>query len=413
MNSPETDTTLYTAPWIVCLEQPSIKEGGILVHKGRIADVGKHEIISRKHPGVPKIELKGILLPPLINCHIHLELSAFREVKRPLPNSSMVNWIEELLQKRQECSPEKDTIAHALEAARKQYEDGVVLLADIHNDPNFSIPEKSGYPEIYSILELVAPTKKRAEEARDLLNRLSGKIAVSPHAPYSIRTKLITELKKRCLKENLLFSIHIAESKDEREFLEKKCGPFYRFLQKRNSWEEDMLGTRSYKGSIHYLNELSVLDHQTLLVHCVHISDKEIDIIKRSQAKVCLCPGSNEFLHAGFPPLERLLENGVTPAIGTDSFASNESLDMWREMKLLRKHFPRVDPKTIFKMATKAGAVALGREDDYGGLIVGKKAVFLQVYHEKFKNMSEEQLLDQLTLLGRPKELSVVRADLE
>ncbi len=95
--------------------------------------------------------------------------------------------------------------------------------------------------------------------------------------------------------------------------------------------------------------------------------------------KVCLCPGSNQFLQTGKAPVQDYLDQGLLPSLGTDSLASNPELSLWREMRLLAEAHPTVLPTEIFRMATQGGAEALGLEHRLGTLEPGKEADLLAV----------------------------------
>ena len=95
--------------------------------------------------------------------------------------------------------------------------------------------------------------------------------------------------------------------------------------------------------------------------------------------KVCLCPGSNRFLGVGSAPVERYLAQGILPALGTDSLASNPELSLWREMRLLAEASDAPDPSVIFAMATLGGAQALHLDAHLGSLEPGKEADVLAV----------------------------------
>ena len=156
-----------------------------------------------------------------------------------------------------------------------------------------------------------------------------------------------------------------------------------------------------------YLRQLGILDSMTLCVHCVHITENEIRLLANSGAHICLCPGSNRFLRVGKAPVQNMLKYGLLPALGTDSIASNETLDLWREMRILREDHPGIDPGKILEMASLGGAAALQCADDFGSLSPGRRAVFLEVNPEGLDRViSESQLADILTLNGRPQEVS-------
>jgi cytosine/adenosine deaminase-related metal-dependent hydrolase len=238
-----------------------------------------------------------------------------------------------------------------------------------------------------------------------MLSLLPAEQAVSPHAPYSTGADLIIALKKRARSNSHIFSIHLAESPDERAFLRSHSGPFRDFLEKRGSWDNSLLPEGDFSGSVDYLGKLGVLDENTLCVHCVHIDDDEIRMLAEHGVKVCLCPGSNRFLGVGIAPLEKLLAAKILPGIGTDSRASNEKPDMWREIRLLHRYHPDVAPATLLAMATLGGARALHREEDFGTLEKGKKAVFLEIAMDNLSALSEGEILDEL-VRGQPRNIN-------
>ncbi len=402
------DNLVYTAPWILPASSPGIKEGAIVANSNRIVAVGSQKKIFQDYPNCRVIDLSGAIIPPLVNCHIHLELSYLQDAKRPELGDTMVDWIESLLHKRQ-VFHNNDIIVKAMkDTMRDQFNSGVILMADIGNTSEKSINITDNYPEIISILELLAPTQQRTSRAIDDLVKIDDNQLVSPHAPYSTSANLIATLKKRATKNKHIFTIHLAESLDEIECICNRQGAFRRFLEKRESWEEEMLGEGRYIGAVDYLNSLGVLDHKTLCVHCVHVEDEEIMLLAEKRAKVCLCPGSNEFLRVGRAPLEKLLHQKILPAIGTDSYASNELLDMWREMQILCTNHPNVHPGKILAMATLGGAAALHRADDYGTLEPGKKSIFLEIQIERAEKLKEIDLLKILTQNGRPASINWV-----
>lgn len=156
-----------------------------------------------------------------------------------------------------------------------------------------------------------------------------------------------------------------------------------------------------------YLQRLGVLDPKTLCVHCVHVTENEIQLLAEKGAHVCLCPGSNRFLRVGKAPVERMLRHGLLPAIGTDSIASNEALDIWREMRILSEDHPEAKPAKILEMATLGGASALHCEGLFGSLAPGRRALFLEVDDEEFSLIdTEESLCETLIKGGRPQVVS-------
>jgi cytosine/adenosine deaminase-related metal-dependent hydrolase len=201
------------------------------------------------------------------------------------------------------------------------------------------------------------------------------------HAPYSTHPVLIQNLKERARRLRHPFPIHVAEPGSEAEMLSRGSGELFTFLEARGFLEHPYRppAATDRPGSVRYLQELDVLDADTLCVHGVHVNSEEARILADTGSKVCLCPGSNRYLQVGIAPLPLYLDHGILPALGTDSAASNPELSLWREMRLLREEHPDVDPAVILAMATQGGARALGLDADYGSLAPGRSGLMLAV----------------------------------
>lgn len=115
--------------------------------------------------------------------------------------------------------------------------------------------------------------------------------------------------------------------------------------------------------------------------------------------KICLCPGSNQYLGTGTAPVQRFLDQGLLPALGTDSLASNPALSLWREMQILAETHPEIALAAIFRMATQGGAEALGVERRFGSLEPGKDGNLL-VISTSDELTNEDQVYRLLVLTG-------------
>ncbi|MCI5164238.1 MAG: hypothetical protein D3917_19945 [Candidatus Electrothrix sp. AX5] len=191
--------------------------------------------------------------------------------------------------------------------------------------------------------------------------------------PYSTHLDLLRALKNRTTRLGQIFSIHVAESTAEHDMISQGTGEMREFLEQRGFWESSFQPTGSdSKGPVSYLHQHGLLDSRTLCVHCLHVTDQEMDLLAKTKAKICLCPGSNRYLGVGTAPVEKYLRKGILPALGTDSLTSNPELSIWREMRLLAEEHPTVDPADILRMATLGGAEALGLDRQLGSLETGK-----------------------------------------
>ena len=118
-----------------------------------------------------------------------------------------------------------------------------------------------------------------------------------------------------------------------------------------------------------YLDDLGVLDKNTIAVHANWLSDQEINLFSRQKIKVAHCPESNMKLAAGMAPVPELLRHGITVGLGTDGAASNNNLDLFREMGMTARVHKAVqsdptvtDATTVLRMATIEWARLLGLE---------------------------------------------------
>ncbi len=378
----DTSIVLHHAPWLLPIEGSLLKDGALAVSAGEIIALGSCKKLVAQYQNAPVVEHMGcVLMPPLVNCHAHLELSHLCALSKGPHPATFTGWIENLLKERFSHPASTDEI---IESGREQldllYESGVIALVDIGNNV-VSAEIGNEYPGLYYFLqEFIGFSQQSIKEQIALLESEKNRNPCTAHAPYSTGSTLIAYLKSKARKENQLFSIHVAETLAENQFIQSGEGEFRRFLKAKKVWDDSFKPTEIDKqGSLQYLHQLGVLDSSTICVHCVHVSEEEIELIAESGASVCLCPGSNRFLDVGKAPVEAFLDASLLPSIGTDSLASNQHLSMWDEIRLLHEEHETVDPEILLKMATLGGAQSLKIESDYGTLAVGKSSKLLAV----------------------------------
>lgn len=391
------DICLYTAPLILPLASAPLYEGAIVVQDNIIAGIGPRDEIVSAYPDCKVVRMPGVLMPSLINCHTHLELSYFEATDRPVPDTTMVSWISRLVSQRIENTPSQETVLQAAKQfCHSQVEGGVSVVVDIGNETEIARRFNSSQLDVISLVEVIAPDKNSSDSFLKQLAGLPDSITFTPHAPYSTSGDVIIALKERASRIGSLFSIHLAESPEENVFVRSRTGPFRDFLQKRNRWNDNMLGRGNYRSSVDYLNQLGVLDENTLCIHCVQVDDEDIHVLKDTGAKVCFCPGSNRYLRVGKAPVAKILDTGILPCLGTDSSASNPHPDMWSEMMLLRKEHSSITPQQILTMATRGGAEALSNSRQYGELAHGKVASILHIEIDNIKNLTADEVMSDL-----------------
>jgi aminodeoxyfutalosine deaminase len=129
------------------------------------------------------------------------------------------------------------------------------------------------------------------------------------------------------------------------------------------------------------------------VVHGVHLSPRALERLRDRNAVVVTCPRSNQWVAAGIPPISHFYASGVRVAIGTDSRASVDSLNMFDEMAAVRRVAPEITAPSILESATRTGAEALGFGADYGTLSVGKRAALVTVRVPRHVRDVEEYLV--------------------
>jgi len=364
------------------MADPLVADGAVVLHGETIAAVGRFGELVGEYSGARIVDHPGcVLMPGLINAHIHLELSNLAHLSQGEPAKSFTGWIAGMLSEREALG---FTGPHVEEAARTvlqaQYDSGVLALADIGNTGVAVQLVDAFQGLLFPFLEYLGLSRGSLVPALKKLEKAGEEIACTAHAPYSTHPELIRALKKRADRLGFLFPIHVAEPASENSLLTGGRGEMADFLKDRGFYDDVFTGAGiDIEGSVQYLHSLGVLNRRTLCVHAIHVNTHEISLLREMDAKICLCPGSNRFLQVGKAPVAAYLRQGVLPALGTDSAASNPELSIWREMRLLAEDHPEVDPYDILRMSTAGGAAALGLEQEYGTLAPDRPGRFLAV----------------------------------
>jgi cytosine/adenosine deaminase-related metal-dependent hydrolase len=199
--------------------------------------------------------------------------------------------------------------------------------------------------------------------------------SVVAHAPYSVSGDLFAAV--AAAQRAAPLSVHLAESAEEVEFLQTGGGPFRQLLQDLRGWREDWQAPAC--DPVTYVGRSGYFTPGCLVVHGVHLSERELERLRRDQAVLVTCPRSNEWVGAGMPPASRFYASGVPVAIGTDSLASVATLNLFDELAALRRIAPEVAAASLLESATRIGAEALGLGDRFGTIAPGKDAALVAV----------------------------------
>lgn len=347
-------------------------DGWLQDHVLEIDEAGVIQNLRPVMEGEDFVHLRGTLCPGFVNAHCHLELSMLAgEIS---PGTGMLGFIGQVVRKRQAFS-EGAQIKAAQKALLDMQSRGIVALGDISNSA-LTAEIKRAHPEFltYTFVERLG---LRPEDAATIIE--SGKVveaqfhglkaSLSPHAPYSMSSELLNALYQT---EPERISIHLLESLAERLLFDQGEGPFLDFFAAIKAPKPANAGT---KGAIHHISQDHLGHIPTLLVHNTEIKQEELNhlLTKLVEPWLCLCPLSNLYIHDRLPQIEMFLPFEERICLGTDSLASNHTLDIWAEVCVLKEHFPALNWHQLIKWATWNGAQALGFADQIGSFEVGKK----------------------------------------
>lgn len=310
----------------------------------------------------------GAVLPGLVNTHTHAAMTLFRGLADDLPlgdwlnlhifpaeqkiNGQWVYWGTLLACAEMILSGTTtfcDMYLFEAEVAKAARQAGMrALVGEVLYDfpsPNYG------------------PIEKGFDYSRQLIQDFRHdpliSIAVEPHAPFTCSPDLLQKAKALTDQEGVPLIIHLSETTQENEQILKR-------------YQTSPTGL---------LDQLGLLDSNLIAVHCVALSEADLEGLHKGRVKVAHCPESNMKLASGVAPVVEMLQKGITVGLGTDGCASNNNLDLFQEMNMAAKlhKVHRLDPtvmdaQTVLRLATIEGAKVLQMDQHIGSLEPGKKA---------------------------------------
>ncbi|HMC54653.1 MAG TPA: amidohydrolase family protein [Gemmatimonadaceae bacterium] len=370
----------YIARWVLPISAPPIENGAVAVDDGRIQYVGA----ASGAPRGDRVDLgDALLMPGLVNAHCHLELTAMRGF---LEDLDFPQWILRLNGvKRAVLDRERmldaarlglvEGIRHGITTYADTCDTGVAFDAMLEAGIRGIMYQEVFGPDPRQCEESMAGLRAKVDMLRPRQTALV-RVGVSPHAPYTVSDDLYAAVARYAEDESLGIAVHIAESEAERELVAAGDGFFARGLRKRGIDIQPRA-----RSSIELLQRTGVLQRRPLLIHCVRLDATDIANVASHAAPIAHCPISNAKLGHGTAPLLEFLDAGVTVALGSDSVASNNRMDMLAEARAAvlaqRARVARHDvlcARDALQVATLGGARALGLDAEIGTLEAGKSA---------------------------------------
>ena len=382
---------LYLADNVLPMASPPIPHGAVRVEGSEIVAVGPaSELVAQ--PGEPVTDLgASTLLPGLINAHCHLDFTRFKGAISA--RHSFTEWIKTInALRRGFTTPEY--IESIAEGFALLAQGGITTVANIESFPEL-LPQLPVPPlRTWWFLELI-DVRSRINEDETLLGALSffeshpewlGGFGLSPHAPYTASIDLYRLARSCGEKYGMLSTTHIAESVEEHEMFSHARGPLHDFLAGMGRDNSDC----GQGSALSHLIDHGVIGPNWIIAHLNYLQDYDYDLVAQSGASVVHCPKCHTYFgHAPFP-MKALQKYGINVCLGTDSLASNNTLDMRSEMREAQA-LHGLEDRDVMEMVLLNGAKALGQAGKLGQLSPGAIADLVAFPHSAPKAGVEEE----------------------
>jgi cytosine/adenosine deaminase-related metal-dependent hydrolase len=348
-----------------------ILDGAVVIDgRGGVVDVGSAGDLLPRHAGLAVERVRGALLPGLVNAHTHLELSALRG---QVPGGAgFVPWVEHMLSIRAHHEPEGDAAAID-RAVDELVAFGTAAVGEVTNTlaAVHAIARRGlvgcVFHEVFGVLR--GQAEERVSKLPEVVAERVGAwptpelaYAPTPHTLYTTHPEVVRKLLREAGEQGVRASVHMAEHAAERRFLERGDGPVGDWYRTRLRIPPEDVDTPGVS-PIAFADALGALAPHVVCVHLTDARPEELARVAERGSPVVFCPRSNLFIESRLPPLLAARAAGLFPALGTDSLASNASLDVLSEARALADRFSTVPSRDLVRMATWEGARALGRTD--------------------------------------------------
>jgi|Deesub1362A_J573_1020465.scaffolds.fasta_scaffold00099_17 5-methylthioadenosine/S-adenosylhomocysteine deaminase len=358
----------------LCYIDGKFTEANIGISGNRIAYVGKSDIRGEKEIDASS----NLVLPGLFNAHTHLAMTLFRGYAEDMP---LMDWLKTKIWRAEKLLTEKDVYWGSILGILEMIKTGTTGFSDlyIHMDEVAKAVGETGIRSVlcYGMADRGDPERGRTELeiGQKFIESWQGsfngriKAIFGPHAPYTCSLDFLRDVKSKARELSTAVHIHVSETK----------------------WEVDEFKRQHGSPPVEVLNEIGFLDSNTVIAHGVWLSDEEIRILAEKRTSVVHNPVSNLKLASGIANITKMIQMGVKVCLGTDGAASNNTYNLFEEVKLaslLQKvitgRADAIKAYEVLEMATLSGYRAY--KIDGGKLESGKLAdlILLRKDHSNY-----------------------------
>ena len=316
-----------------------------------------------------------IVMPGLVNTHTHIPMVCFRGMADDLP---LMEWLGKHIWPTEMRFVNKKMIYDgAMLAMAEMILSGTTTFCDSYffEDTTAEAISLVGMRAVVSqgFADIFMSDKVKADKMMKVAERFVNRWQphapmITPayfcHSPYTCSPATLTRVKEDAREKGILYLLHLLENKEETDTILARYG----------------------KQPVQLLHDLGVLDEQTIAVHCNWLTEEDMTVFADLGVKVSHNPESSMKLASGVAPVPEMLRQGIIVGLGTDGCASNNDLDMIREMDTTAKihKVTSMDPtvmnaETVLRMATIEGAKVLGLDKFIGSIETGKRADIILV----------------------------------
>ncbi|HJV28298.1 MAG TPA: TRZ/ATZ family hydrolase [Aromatoleum sp.] len=363
---------LINARWVIPIEPANVilEHHSVAVRQGQIVAVAPQHEAAGQFAAARSVDLPDhVLIPGLVNLHGHSAMTLMRGIADDLP---LMRWLQEAIWPAEARHVTRNFVHDGtLLAAAEMLRGGITTCNEMYFYPDAAAEafERAGMRAVVGITVLDFPTPY-ASDADDYLRKgLAARdqwrrhprisFSLTPHAPYTVADANLQRVATLAAELDTIIHIHIHETAGE---------------------VHDSLAQYGVR-PISRLAALGLLGNNMVGVHAVHLDDSDIELLQKHGCSIAHCPTSNMKLASGAAPVTRALAAGIPVGLGTDGAASNNRLDLFQEMrhasllaKVISGDATAIPAHTALRMATLAGAQALGLSDRIGSIEVGKEA---------------------------------------